>query len=459
MTSDPVRLSMQMTDFGRLITSSMPRIVDVQLLATRITLNSIENNALTVGLSNALGDMLWQKYAAQTTALKCNFYPTNLSFAQFDSLGYIEVSLQNKHQYCFANISANMLKRVCLTEVPQHFSLARFCGSCGIAGNNLVFGKLLSLNISFSEETVDPLVSVNNNNNSSSSSSSSSSSHSLENAEENNHDDKTCAMSFPKLQKLMLTNLPATTASDAMFGSHYPQHLEVLKISSRMNSLGSLDKILNTVSSICSLDLSIKEVNEYDQDQFSSLTNGLLGSQMHCQNAALTVTGLKFQLDDSKLSWTNITKLHMISLLDYHTLARILTKCKRLRSLVTGLDIAQPIVDTHTDLLQEPLLLPLNTAIQALRIVALAQNANKKDVCEGLERLVVRLPGLLKLNLPANVQINMPEVVGKYKEVYPHLSNIAVFQGRPVALNRFNSRLRTLFANSQAPALTIQSRS
>ncbi|KAJ2236445.1 hypothetical protein GGF40_002031 [Coemansia sp. RSA 1286] len=449
MTSDPVRLSMQMTDFGRLITSSMPRIVDVQLLATRITLNSIENNALTVGLSNALGDMLWQKYAAQTTALKCNFYPTNLSFAQFDSLGYIEVSLQNKHQYCFANISANMLKRVCLTEVPQHFSLARFCGSCGIAGNNLVFGNLLSLNMSFSEETVDPLVPVNNNNNNS---------HSLENAEENNYNDKTCAISFPKLQKLMLTNLPATTASDAMFGSHYPEHLEVLKISSKMNSLGNLDKMQNTVSSICSLDLSIKEVNEYDQDQFSSLTNSLLGSQMQCQNASLTVTGLKFQLDDTKLSWTNITKLHIINLLDYHTLSGILTKCKKLRSLVTGLDIAQPLVDTHTDLLREPLL-PLNTAIEALRIVALAQNANKKDVCEGLERLVVRLPGLLKLNLPANVQINMPEVVAKYKEVYPHLSNIAVFQGRPVALNRSNSRLRMLFANSRAPALTIQSRS
>ncbi|KAJ2702346.1 hypothetical protein FB645_004308 [Coemansia sp. IMI 203386] len=446
MTSDLVRLSMQMTDFGHLIISSMPRIVNIQLLATRITLNNIENNALTVGLGNALGDMLWQKYAAQTTALKCNFYPTNLSFAQFDSLGYIEVSLQNKHQFCFANINANVLKRVCLTEVPQHFSLARFCGNCGIAGNNLVFGNLLSLNISFSEETVDPPVPVNNNNNS----------HSLENAEENNYNDKTCAISFPKLQKLMLTNLPETTAADAMFGFCYPEHLDVVKISSKMNSLGSLDKIQNTVSSICSLDLSIKEVNEYDQDQFSSLTNSLLGSQMQCQNASLTVAGLKFQLDDTKLSWTNITKLHIINLLDYHTLSRILTKCKKLRSLVTGLDIAQPIVDTHTDLIQEPLL-PLNTAIEALRIVALAQNADKKDVCEGLERLVVRLPGLLKLNLPANVQINMSEVVGKYKEVYPHLSNIAVFQGRPVALNRFNSRLRMLFANSRAPALTIQS--
>ncbi|KAJ2858192.1 hypothetical protein FB639_005942 [Coemansia asiatica] len=179
---------------------------------------------------------------------------------------------------------------------------------------------------------------------------------------------------------------------------------------------------------------------------------------MSSHSSSLELTGLKFKLDHTRISWINLTRLQAISLTEYETLAQLLTKCKSLKSLVTGLNLTEFLREPQQQYLKNnSVVIPLNTSLDMLQIVGLAQVANKNDACKLLERLVLQLPSLRLLKLPFNTQLQISSMVERHKEAYPHLSDIVVFYGRPAVLNRANSRLRTLFTRTSAPALAIHS--
>ncbi|KAJ1822719.1 hypothetical protein LPJ56_000582 [Coemansia sp. RSA 2599] len=242
-----------------------------------------------------------------------------------------------------------------------------------------------------------------------------------------------------------------------MFAENYPEHLDSLNISCNMVSIHNLNNMMKQVASIKDITLSIKDINAHEKDQFYSITNWLLGPHMHCQSASLTVTGIKFDLDDARISWTNVSKLLVVSLIKYETLTQLLRKCKSLQSLATGLDLTTHVAGSW-DHMQDNVLPPINTSLEALRIVGMSQEVDKNKVCEAFKGLLFQLPALSKLNLSFGIQLHISDMVEKYKDVYPHLPNIAVSQGRIILLNRSNGRMRALFTRTGAPSLSIQSR-
>ncbi|KAJ2739768.1 hypothetical protein H4R23_000227 [Coemansia sp. Cherry 401B] len=355
----------------------------------QLTINSGSVKLLSRTFAGLLADLLIGALQRLESGL-----PMSLGARAFSSqLAYLNIALSETGAQHLPRMHARSLKALTLRCVPRGFSWALFADR--MSEPRVCFAELCDLAMHYrppKRECADAgtLSAVN--------------------------------IQFPKLRRLRVERLPASCKP--LFTAEYPPYVEYMYFSGSSDTIRYLKLLrLNRVGSIEVEQLLAYKDTCHDVYDAASHVFGA-GATDSISKGALTIRDSVIHASPGRLPWAWLTQLRLYGCCEFSVLQDLLWKLPRLQQLIlhglmttdTGADASIPANGR---------LPPVSSTLARLTLRDSDECQNLPQMVGSIQRLLLRLPRLARLNLSDNIDIDR-NFIDSHAQLYPHLRSLCI---------------------------------
>ncbi|KAJ2843964.1 hypothetical protein J3B02_005105, partial [Coemansia erecta] len=230
-------------------------------------------------------------------------------------------------------------------------------------------------------------------------------------------------MEFPKLHSLSITNYPPNAAMS--LAAKYPSHLKQLTL--RYSFIPPNVFVRSDIRSVDSLDVTLYYAQLEHPDNFYALTNHLFGRVKVSKNhSSLLMSYSEFQLDHSRIQWSNLSVIRIMSQVDYLIMEQMVRMMPQLEKLViyelTFTQQSMPISNESCNNQQTMVYdAPWETSIRYLEILSLAYISKPEVITLCIKRFLEHLPLLCSLHINGYEAVGMNDFSNLFKPQHRHM--------------------------------------
>ncbi|KAJ1945623.1 hypothetical protein GGF37_001608 [Kickxella alabastrina] len=340
-------------------------------------------------------------YAHQLISYNCGIPVVWTANAFSPKLRHLSVNLDINGKQALPKINAANIESIKLTGDISGVSWKRFASNNGDSAS-ITFSNLKKLTVGHPNMEDEPALADKNNSETSSKA--------------------YFALPMPKLNEITLheigNNFGLLNAS-IEFG-----RLKNAYICGSHNMLNLLSNARKARIDECTVDISLD--SDADLDAFYKATNAFFGSSTKISHAELIIiinmdTDVCLQKWDSRrIKWTNLHILEIRDVLKLGTVVDMLARVPKLTKLEVYGILFDEAFEPRLDQVE-----PISTNINELYLHGSIDNDRKEAKFGSIKYLILAAPSLKKVKLSMDEDFDHASFVEEYKDLQPHVANIA----------------------------------